>query len=199
MDKHLSIVYIYTLNDPITNEVRYVGKSVNPDRRYKEHIRNCYSNSNHKNNWIKSILDRGDKPIMEIIEETTSEFWSEREQYWISIFDNLTNSTLGGEDGTFTEEVRNKMIINNTGENNPMWGKKWSEEQRKRLSEQRKGVPKSDDFRDKLSKKNGYSCIIDGVEYQSIKRASISLNISERGIKRRIISGDYPNFNFTDK
>lgn len=32
------ITYIYTLEHPITNNIRYVGKSVNPIKRLNNHI-----------------------------------------------------------------------------------------------------------------------------------------------------------------
>ena len=43
---------IYILKDPITNDIRYVGKSDNPDKRYLSHI-NENRNNTYKENWIK--------------------------------------------------------------------------------------------------------------------------------------------------
>ncbi len=43
--------YIYTLSDPNTNEVRYVGKTINIKRRYKQHLYDKRQTS-HKNSWI---------------------------------------------------------------------------------------------------------------------------------------------------
>lgn len=181
------IIYIYTLTDPNTNIVRYVGKSVNPNRRYYEHITNCYRTfNNHKDNWIKKLLSNNKTPILNIIEETTKDKWSDREKYWISVFENLTNSTLGGEDGSFTNEVIQKMKANNMGHNNPMWGKRWTEEQKMKLSIQRKGIPKSDEWKNKVSKKMGKQCIINGVEYNSIRHASRELNISYKSTLKMI-------------
>lgn len=181
------IVYIYTLTDPTTNKVRYVGKSVNPQRRYNEHINGCYkSNNNHKDNWIKKLLSNDQPPILNIIEESTMDKWSDREKHWITIYNNLTNSTLGGEDGSHTDGVIQKMRINNTGEKNPMWGKRWTEEQRLKLSTQRKGIPKTDEWKDKVSKKMGKQCVINGIEYNSIRQASISLGISYKSVLKMI-------------
>jgi hypothetical protein len=59
-------IYIYSLKHPITNEVRYIGKTKNIKRRYYEHI-NTKGNS-YKSNWIKSLLNEGIKPIIDIIE-----------------------------------------------------------------------------------------------------------------------------------
>jgi predicted GIY-YIG superfamily endonuclease len=181
------IIYIYALIDPNTNLVRYVGKTNKPKDRYNQHINNCYrSKNNHKDNWIKLLLSNDQKPIMDIIEESTIENWSEREKYWISHYPNLTNSTSGGEDGTPTEDVIERLRIINTGENNPMWGKKWTKEQRMKLTEQRKGVPKTDEWKDKVSKKMGKPITIDGVEYNSIRDASRKLGLGYKVILRLI-------------
>jgi hypothetical protein len=181
------VIYIYSLADPNTNMVRYIGKSINPKRRYNEHINNCYkSSNNHKDNWIKLLLSDNQKPIMNIIEETTIDIWGEREKHWISFYDNLTNSTSGGEDGTPSEEVIYKMKINNTGNNNPMWGKKWTKEQRDKLSKQRKGVPKSDEWKNKVSMKMGNKCVINGVEYNSISQARRELGVGYNTILKML-------------
>ena len=63
--------YIYTLSDPITGDVRYVGKSIRPDGRYKDHIRESrLANINtYKISWIKSLISSGLSPVMDIIDE----------------------------------------------------------------------------------------------------------------------------------
>jgi len=46
VENKLNVVYIYMLVDPLTNLVRYIGKSNNIDVRFKEHIRKSkYSNT----------------------------------------------------------------------------------------------------------------------------------------------------------
>lgn len=94
--------YIYILTDPISKDVRYVGKSVNPEVRVRKHISEAKNgkNNNHRVNWIKSLLNKNLKPNMEIIDETYDE-WGFLEEYWISQmktwgFD-LVNGTDGGE------------------------------------------------------------------------------------------------------
>ena len=91
---------IYTLSEPDTNEVRYIGKSNNPKKRFYKH---CVFNSKntHKNNWINKLLRENKKPVLEIIDEVPLEEWSFWETYWIVQFRawgfNLTNSSDGGE------------------------------------------------------------------------------------------------------
>ena len=90
-------LFIYSLSDPITNEVRYIGKTYNPEKRYKEHIYKSKTGKTHRDFWIQKLMKLEQKPIMNIIEECNDENWVIREQYYISIYDNLTNLTNGGE------------------------------------------------------------------------------------------------------
>src|SRR4030065_1619897 len=101
-------VFIYTLIDPITLEVRYVGKTEDPERRYLGHLhvlnknRKDYNEDiSHRANWIRKLSKRGTVPIFSIIEEVSIDNWQEREREWIKYFVNkdcpLTNMTKGGE------------------------------------------------------------------------------------------------------
>ena len=118
-------VYIYCLIDPIDNQIRYVGKSVNPEKRYTYHINPHPTDTNkHKKNWINKLRDNDLLPELFIIDEINcdGDEWIIYEQYWISQirswgFD-LLNYSIGGD----------KPPIN-TG---------WSIEHRKRLIETRK-------------------------------------------------------------
>ena len=42
------MTFIYTLSDPITNEIRYVGKTKNPSDRLKGHIKESYKKNTYK-------------------------------------------------------------------------------------------------------------------------------------------------------
>lgn len=65
-------VYIYYLRCPKTKEIRYVGRTRQELKlRLRGHItksRNSPKSTNHKNNWIKSILSEGLKPTIEYVE-----------------------------------------------------------------------------------------------------------------------------------
>lgn len=69
-------------------------------------------------NWILSILKKDLKPIIELIEETNTSNWEEREKYYISLYTNLLNSSLGGE-GTFgfkhSKETIEKLRLQKVG------------------------------------------------------------------------------------
>ena len=92
--------YIYTLEHPITNEIRYVGKTNSPERRLHHHWTVGYKSNNKTGNWLKSLKKLNLKPLMTIIDETEGN-WQDLESYWISQFRtwgfNLTNHTNGGE------------------------------------------------------------------------------------------------------
>lgn len=97
--------YIYTLTDPNTNQVRYVGKAKNPKDRYSNHINKSRDKNTHKRNWINKLRKTNQKPLLEIIEETTDDNWKEREKHWIKYYLNsgnkLVNYTEGGDGLTF--------------------------------------------------------------------------------------------------
>jgi len=92
--------YIYTLEHPITNEIRYIGKTNSPERRLHHHWTVGHKSNNKTGNWLKSLKKLKLKPIMTIIDETTDD-WQQLEMYWISQFKTwgfkLTNHTNGGE------------------------------------------------------------------------------------------------------
>lgn len=92
--------FIYTLEHPITNEIRYVGKTNSPDRRLHYHWTVGFKSNNKTGNWLKSLKKINLKPIMTIIDESEDD-WQLIEQYWIQQFRcwgfRLTNHTHGGE------------------------------------------------------------------------------------------------------
>ena len=92
--------YIYALICPISNQIRYVGKTNSVRVRYNAHLND--KSKSHKSSWIKSLKIQGLKPKCIILDEVENDvsYW---EQYWISQckcwgFD-LVNHTLGGENG----------------------------------------------------------------------------------------------------
>lgn len=94
---------IYTLNCPITGDVKYIGKTKrNLDTRLGEHIKNI-SKPTLKNNWIKSLKSKGLSPDISILDEVSHSDWQFWEIYWIEQFKawgfDLKNSTEGGNGG----------------------------------------------------------------------------------------------------
>ena len=95
------IIYIYTLHNG-DGIVRYVGKTCSPKNRLYSHVQSAIRKSetgiktSHKENWILKELKEGNEIIMSEIEQTDKDCWQEREIYWISQYDNLTNIAPGG-------------------------------------------------------------------------------------------------------
>ena len=109
-------VYIYGLKDPRDSQIKYIGKTVDIDRRIKEHNQIHRNKKSKKNSWITHLIRNGMQPIMEVLEECEESRWIEREKYWIRYYKelgfDLKNMTLGGEsnDGyVFTQEDRLKQ------------------------------------------------------------------------------------------
>lgn len=135
-------VFIYTLSDPRGNEIRYVGKTVNPSQRLRGHMGTCRTN-NIKLGWIRSLRALNLKPIMDVVDTTTEELWPLVETKWISHFRsigcrlvNLSNGGDGGSGHTASEQTRKKMSASQKG-------KKRSAEVCKRMSDALRGVKKT--------------------------------------------------------
>lgn len=94
-------VSIYTLEHPITKEVRYVGKTKNPTQRFYNHCNKLHNENTHKRNWISSLKKQGLKPTMTVLDEVDELEWKYWEKYWIEQFRQwgfaLVNHTAGGE------------------------------------------------------------------------------------------------------
>ena len=93
---------IYTLSDPETLNVRYVGvTSHSLSNRLSGHIHDAKTKFSHKCNWIKSLLAKGLKPLIQELESCTESEWEDLEIYWIEQFRqwnfHLVNADKGGK------------------------------------------------------------------------------------------------------
>ena len=117
-------VFIYTLSHPITNEIRYIGKTEQSlYNRYCEHVslKNSRNNLNyHSKNWIKSLLRNNLKPKIELLDIVNKDNWENEEIFYISYFKylgfNLTNHQKGGGKGNLglnwkisEEKIKNRI------------------------------------------------------------------------------------------
>ena len=168
----MNTVYVYGLCDPITQQLRYIGKSNNLKKRYQSHIR--YRDKSHLTSWIKQLITIKKMPEMFLIEEVPIKEWQEAERFWISYFKyigaDLVNMLPGGLGGAvigreISQETRQKISEALRGENHfnygkpgPNLGKPMPEHVRKILAEANQGKPSwakgkkfSDQYRQKLS------------------------------------------------
>jgi len=96
-------IYIYTLSDPATNIIKYVGKSKNPKNRLQRHMSNDSLNQSRtsKNKWLLYLKNNNLMPIINIIDIGNHENINDLEKYWISKLKNdgikLKNETIGGD------------------------------------------------------------------------------------------------------
>lgn len=76
-------VYIYLLCDPITREPKYVGSAENVRKRLTQHIQESQKGGPRaKDEWIKSLADRGLLPTVWILETTDEGNRRDREDHW---------------------------------------------------------------------------------------------------------------------
>lgn len=98
------MIYIYGLVCPVAGDVRYIGKSINPEKRLRAHIgaavRGEYQH--HAARWLRRLASRGQSPAIRILEEVPDGGdWRVSERAWIARAASegwrITNSTAGGE------------------------------------------------------------------------------------------------------
>ena len=122
--------FIYALMDPRTEEVRYVGKAVEPLRRLSQHL-------NHPTNlgmamWFTEMEWDGVEPTLIPLEQT--KHWQDRERFWVAYMwqrgEQLLNRTPGGDgvEGPKSTEWRKHI-------GDAQRGKKKAPEHAKRISE----------------------------------------------------------------
>lgn len=96
-------VFIYVLKEPDTGEIRYVGKSDNPKTRLRAHVNRSKSHKDHRSCWIRSLLVRGTRPVLEIIDKVPETLWESAEMGYIHLYKSqgcdLVNGTPGGDSG----------------------------------------------------------------------------------------------------
>lgn len=112
---------IYTLSDPITKEIKYVGRTTQPKGRFRNH---CSPNMNFndlRTLWLCDLKIRNLKPIFDTLELVENDGNSE-ELYWISQLKtwgyNLVNTSIGGSgfNGCIHSiSAKNKMATTRTG------------------------------------------------------------------------------------
>lgn len=112
--------FIYGLWDPRDGRLRYIGKSNNPKTRLTNHLRAARKKgaTNHLRCWLIGVMNDGEKPMMEVLEEVPVSRWKETERDWINQcrdhgidLVNIADGGLGGgaRGRVVSEESRQKM------------------------------------------------------------------------------------------
>lgn len=80
----MGVIYIYTLTDPLTNEIRYVGKTIQkPEKRYAQHITSAKKRKTYVNIWVDDLLKDNLKPILNVIDHCVDCDWVKLESSWV--------------------------------------------------------------------------------------------------------------------
>ena len=132
-------IFVYGLFDPVTDELRYIGKTSRGECRIKEHFFKSVwgTKKTHKEKWIAKHVEAGLEPHHAILsycvdEEADNAKEIELIAHYREQGFNLTNSTVGGEG-----------VIGHT----------FSEASKMQMSESAKKHRKDPTYRAKLSKK----------------------------------------------
>lgn len=106
---------IYTLSDPQTHDIRYVGITVQElKKRLNRHVSAARKQSKYYvNAWIRQLLEQDLRPDINLVEVTNDLF---RERYWIQYFrgqgarlTNLSDGCEGQVGMERSEETRQKI------------------------------------------------------------------------------------------
>ena len=102
-------VTIYTLSDPDTGEVRYVGKANNAENRLKSHLRDSLTRKSPLYSWVRKLTAKGKSPTMQVLRVVDEVDWCEAEREAIACYriaGGLLNIADGGEEPYCSPEVR---------------------------------------------------------------------------------------------
>lgn len=117
---------LYALLDPDNNTIRYIGYTINPEKRLKSHIYNCttYRERNcHRCHWISKLKNNNKYPIYKTLFVVDKDKVKNLEIQLISHykqFSKLVNNTKGGDGISgfkWTEEQKAKL----KGRKFPKW------------------------------------------------------------------------------
>lgn len=123
------MVYIYGLVCPIAGVIRYVGKSINPEKRLAYHISaaiNCTSD-HHAARWLRKLANIELMPELVILHHVgPDERWQDVERAFIASAGErgwkLTNSTAGGEGLDYIHQAdKDRYLANISAAMKELW------------------------------------------------------------------------------
>lgn len=124
-------VVIYDLRHPISNEIRYIGKAVDANKRFKRHLYYADKRNTPLYSWILSLRSKGLVPIMDVVKIVSEETWDSEEIKLIAEYRNrgvrLLNLADGGNEPYCSREIRaangraNASKIHSTPDKKRIW------------------------------------------------------------------------------
>lgn len=141
--------FIYALCEPGTRKVRYIGKSNNPTRRFKEHLRLSSQAKTHLGCWLRLVLSAGETPAVVVLREVPEEHWGSAEERYIRLARGLGMKLVNGTDGG--EGLHNPAPEVRANMSAALKGKKHSTEHCTNISAALKGKKHSAEHRANVS------------------------------------------------
>ena len=235
------MIGIYKITNTINGKV-YIGQAQDIEKRWKDHIKD----SEKGNQVIYRAMRKYgvENFSFEVVEECSIEELDEKEIYYIEEYNsyihaensNGYNMTLGGggvrgyklskeardkisrvhKGKVASQELREIRSRNSRGENNPNYGKHWSNEIKEKIRQGNRGRKHTEEERLKISKANSrgnhhkakkvmcedleFKCAKDCAEYYGVKygtmkswlngRNKIPLHFKEKGLKYKDTKGE---------
>lgn len=170
----MKTTFIYTLCEPGTRTVRYIGKADNVTRRFKKHLKISISNDSHLGAWLRMLKSKGETPNLVVLREIPFETWQKEEIRYIQAAKvlgmDLTNAVAGGGGclSPSPETIR-RMSASHTGKSLPA-------EQKAKISAALVGHLVSPETRAKISKSHI------GIRPSKESRAKISATLKARAL-----------------
>jgi group I intron endonuclease len=146
---------IYSITNTINDKI-YIGQSIHCYKRFTEHKYNL----NRCGAIYLAFKKYGiEKFQLNIVKECELDELNNLEQYYIIFFNTLSPNgynlnTGGGVNTVVCEETRRKMSESQSGEKNPMYGKKMSDETKEKIRQANIGRVLSDESKNKIGKAN---------------------------------------------
>lgn len=146
--------YVYKITNDVNGKY-YVGSTIDPKSRMTHHFASLRNGTHHSIHLQRAFNKYGEEHFhFEIIETCDADKRLEREQYYLDQID------FSGEECYNESPIATNCVL--SGEKNGMWGKRGkdnpnygrrnSEEVKKKISESAKKVVKTKEWRENLSK-----------------------------------------------
>lgn len=145
--------FIYSLEDPEGN-VRYIGKTRNPDSRLRAHVQKArsFETKNHAANWIRSLLAKGKRPVLKIVFEVPKgEDWQPYEKSFIAEYRKIASLTNSAEGGTGVSGLPTELLNACRAKANAT---KRLPQNRRRSSETLKAICSTEEWKEQQSRRS---------------------------------------------
>jgi group I intron endonuclease len=142
---------------------RYLGSSIDIQRRYKQHL-NLLKRNAHGNRKLQSYYNKHGEPdlvIIEVVERATEKDVQELEQTYLDVLDfsEMCNLSEVAGGGYLSDEINDKrkaslkkFFANNPdairGKNNPFFGRKHTQETKDAIGNANRGLKRSEEWKE---------------------------------------------------